>query len=129
MNRDTFEMLGRLERAGIKRQDAFALRRIAMTLHRWNELECGIDHGCIERDETTGKPFWLNSSTMRRYPVADREKGALKRLAKLMSDYPTMSAYHQGDPRGASLFILRQGDVPEGCDVDGYYSRGIAVYK
>jgi hypothetical protein len=26
-----------------------------MTLHRWHELECGTDNGCIERDETTGK--------------------------------------------------------------------------
>jgi hypothetical protein len=40
-----------------------------------------------------------------------------------------MQAYVQGDPRGASLYIIRQGDVPEGQDVDSYYNRGIAVYK
>ena len=84
MNKHTHEMLSRLERAGIEREDAYALRRIAMTLHRWHELECGDGNDsaswCIERDETTGKAYWLNSYTMRRYPVADREKGAETRL-------------------------------------------------
>ena len=129
MDRDTFEMLGHLEQAGIERQDAYALRRIAMTLHRWNELECGVDNGCIERDEESGKAYWLNSHTMKRYPIADREKGAVKRLNKILAKYPGKTAYLQGDPRGASLFILQPGDIPEGCEADCYYSRGIAVYK
>ena len=118
-----------LERAGIASHDAWALRRIAMTLHRWHELECGMGDGCIERDETTDKTYWLNSYSMRRSPIADREKGALKRLDKIMSRYPSMSAYVQGDPRGASLYILRPGDVPEGQAAESYYSRGVAVYK
>ena len=129
MNRETVEMLRRLENAGITWADAEALRRISMTLHRWHELECGDDHGCIERDEATNKAFLLLSYSGKRYPIADRETGALKRLAAIMARYPDMSAYVQGDPRGASLYILRAGDVPEGCDVGAYYSRGIAVYK
>ena len=28
-----------------------------------------------------------------------------------------------------SLYILRPGDVPDGAGVDGYYSRGVAVYQ
>lgn len=36
--------------------------------------------------------------------------------------------YLQTDPRGAALYILRPGDVPEGADVQSYYSRGICVY-
>lgn len=36
--------------------------------------------------------------------------------------------YLQTDPRGAALYILRPGDVPEGKDVDAYYNRGICVY-
>ncbi len=39
-----------LLRAGISWDDAHAMRRIAMTLHAWYELECGTDRGCIERD-------------------------------------------------------------------------------
>jgi hypothetical protein len=130
MNKDTHAMLSRLERAGISPDDAKALRRIAMTLHRWHELECGTDYGCIERDEETGAPYWLNARTGRRaYRVADREAGARRRLAAIMARYPELSAYVQGDPRGAALYILRPGDVPKGGDVEGYYSHGLAVYK
>ena len=123
------QMLARLQCLGISRQDAETLRRISMTLHRWNEMECGIDNGCIERDETTAKPFWLNSYSMRRTPIADREAGAVKRLNAIMAKYPTLASYAQGDPRGAVLYILRPDDVPEGASADSYYSRGIAVHK
>ncbi len=100
-----------------------------MTLHRWHEMECGIGNGCIDRCDETGKPFWLNSQTGNMTPVADREAGAHKRLAKIMARYPTMGFYVQGDPRGCALYILRPGDVPEGSTADSCYSRGIAVYK
>lgn len=153
------ECLPRLTALGISHADAVALRRISMTLHRWHELECGGGSGCIERDELRkcgschapavasaigpcavcsadnwhaageGKPLWHSSLSGRRFPIPDRERGALKRLKAVMQRYPTLSAYVQGDPRGASLYILRPGDVPEGKDADAYYSRGIAVYK
>lgn len=123
------ECIPALCRAGIDVEDASALRAIAMTLRRWHELECGDDNGCIERDEKTGRAYWLNSHTMRRTPIADRETGARKRLATIMARYPDLSAYVQGDPRGASLYILRPGDVPEGMAANCYYSRGLAVYK
>lgn len=125
----TRECLARLIALGIDYNDAVALRRISMTLQRWFELECGSEYGAIERDETAGKAYWLNSSNMRRSPVADRERGAEKRLAAIMAKYPSLQAYIQGDPRGAALHILRPGDVPEGADVSAYYSRGVAVYK
>lgn len=126
---DNHECITRLINAGMSFSDATAIRRIAMTLHRWNELSCGDDNGGVERDETTGKTYWLNSYSGRRYPVADREGGAQKRLAKIMERYPELSAYEQGDPRGAALYILRPGDVPTGEHAESYYSRGIAVYK
>lgn len=128
MNKDSYACLSRLESLGISTDDAWSLRRVAMTLHRWHELECGIDGGCVERDEKTGKVYWHNSYTGRRTQFRDRETGALKRLGKIMARYPFLTPYVQGDPRGAALYILRPGDVPEGKDADGYYSRGIAVY-
>lgn len=118
-----------LTRAGMTDADAFALRRVAMTLHRWHELECGTDTGGVERDETTGKTYWYNAMTGRRSPTPDRETGALRRLAAIMARYPALSAYVQGDPRGAAVYILRPGDVPAGADPDAYYSRGLAVYR
>ena len=120
-------IFGQLAAHGVTFDDAHALRRIQLTLHRWDELECGDGNGCIERDEATGKPFWLNATTMRRWSIADRERGALNRLAEIMARYPKLHAYHQPDPRGCALYLLRPGDVPDGANVSGYYSRGVAV--
>ena len=128
MNTDTFHMLALLTRAGITESDALKLRRISMTLHRWHELECGTESGAVERDEETGRTYWRNAWTGKRYPTPDRETGALKRLAAIMAEYAPLSYYVQGDPRGAALYILRPGDVPAGADPDSYYSRGLAVY-
>jgi hypothetical protein len=125
-----------LQSLGFTSEEAEQLRRISIVLHRWHELECGTDNGCIERDETSGKPYWLNSDTMKRSPMADREKGALKRLAAIVARVNVqragkvgpLSAYIQTDPRGAALYIIRPGDVPQGEDVAAYYNRGICVY-
>ena len=116
--------------------EAEKLRRISMTLHRWHEMECGTDNGCIERDEATGKTFWLNAMTGRRFPTPDRETGARKRLAAILATRNarticpphSLTAYVQTDPRGAALYILRPGDVPEGKEPESYYSRGLCVY-
>jgi|SRR3989304_3123249 len=117
-----------LRRLGFTTDESVQLRRISMMLHRWYELECGIDNGCIERDEETQKPYWLNSHNMRRSPIADRERGAEKRLTKIMAAHPALKPYLQTDPRGAALYILRPGDVPEGQDEAAYYTRGVCVY-
>ena len=142
-----YDSVAALQRLNISYDDATALRRISMTLHRWHEMECGIDGGCIERGikskdtlaprgyvfncDENGKPYWANhSGTHATYhPIPDREAGALKRLASIMSRYPTLSSYVQTDPRGAALYILRPGDVPEGERAESYYSRGVVVCK
>lgn len=127
---------------GFTRDEAESLRRISMTLHRWHERECGIDGGCIERDEDTGKTYWLSSFSGRRTPIADRETGARRRLetvlharnVRAVETDPSatrgslrVTAYVQTDPRGCALYLLRPGDVPEGKDADAYYTRGIAI--
>ena len=122
------QMFNALQQNGIDRNDIHALRRISMQLHRWHELECGVDGGGVERDEQTGKVTWYNAYTGKRTPYADRETGALKRLQAVMAKYPKLGHYVQTDPRGCALYILRPGDVPAGQDADAYYSRGIAVY-
>ena len=111
---------------GISRPDAEALRRISMTLHRWAEREC---NGEIQRDEGTGKPFVYSTYDGRKlYATADKETGALKRLGDILAKTPCLAYHHQTDPRGAALYILRPGDVPEGKEADSYYTRGIVVY-
>lgn len=113
---------------GFSRDDADRLRRISMTLHRWAEEEC---NGTIERDETRdNRPYrsYPNTGKHYAYRVPDREAGAMRRLTAIMAQHPSLTFYVQGDPRGAALYILRPGDVPDGKDVHGYYSRGIAVW-
>jgi hypothetical protein len=55
----------------------------------------------------------------------DRERGALKRLDKIMARYPGFQAYVQTDPRGCALYIGHAGEALTSSN----YSRGIAVYK
>jgi hypothetical protein len=126
---------------GFTATQADKLRKISMTLQRWHELECGIDGGCIERDEA-GKPFWRSEYSGKLSPIADREKGAKMRLDKIIESrnlsewaflgWPmsqvAITPYIQGDPRGAALYLIRPDDVPEGKSVDSYYSRGVCVY-
>lgn len=125
-------LLDTLVSLGFTAGEAESLRRISMTLHRWHELECGIDGGCIERDDDE-RAYWHNSMTGRRSRIADRETGALRRLAAIMTarndrETVALSHYVQTDPRGAALYLIRPGDVPAGANVDSCYSRGICVY-
>ena len=123
---------------GFTDAESEALRRISNTLQRWHELECGTDNWALERID--GKPYMVHSSG-RKYATSDRETGARKRLSRILLDRlnrtknaegtiqgPALSAYIQTDPRGAALYILRPGDVPDGQDVESYYSRGVCVY-
>ncbi len=104
-----------------------------MTLRRWFEHEC---NGDIQRDETTDKPYahvqhYYQGGMESRYPIADRETGARKRLAAIMANYPTLTAYVQGDPRGCSLYILTAdqltGPGRQTPDISSIYNRGVAV--
>jgi len=130
-------MIDQLISAGIIRDDAESLRRIAMTFHAWDEAECGnsddVKSWGIERDETTGIPYQVirvhKENKARRYRIPDRERGAEKRLKKIMARYPGFIAYHQPDCRGAALYILRPSDILPDQPIDSYYSRGIAVFK
>lgn len=123
---------------GFTDSEVASLRRINSTLQRWYELECGDGNGMIERDDATGKPYWISytrraNDARMRSPVADREAGALRRLAKIIkarnarTDAP-VSTYIQTDPRGAALYILRPGDISAGDNVESCYTRGVCVF-
>lgn len=109
-----------------------------MTLHRWHELECGnsnnyaswvITRGTKNGGEfihdDNGKPYiehHSHASNKLTYTLlADRERGAIKRLDGIMAKYPALSYYIQSDPRGASLYI--------GTGLtDSNYNNGIAIH-
>lgn len=85
-----------------------ALFRIERTLHRWHELECGTDEGCISQDKTTGKWTLRREISGKQYtsPVANRERGALRRLVNLLEPFKNkVAAFIQSDPRGAALYL------------------------
>ena len=147
MNKDTWHMIERLKSLGITEEDALALRRISMTLHRWHELECGDsnEYGswCISRGRKDkggafeyaddGAPYQERTShtcsgaAYTRIP--DREKGAHKRLAAIMARYPKLSSYVQTDPRGAALYIIERADLEGNRIVEQAQVAGFAYEK
>lgn len=130
MTTETTRRFSLLTALGISFPDCVALRRISMTLSRWDELECGDGNDyaswSIERDEKTGLPYLVthpHKGPTRRTRIPDREKGAEKRLAATMARYPALASYRQTDPRGASLYVGPRADMAV-C-----YTRGIAITK
>lgn len=122
-----------MEKLGFTYDEADKLRLIEKTLHRWSELECGNGNDyaswSIERDETTNKPFlatYPHTGKSYRRAVADREAGALRRCGQILAKHPELWFFHQGDPRGCSLYIGRKDDVV-GTALESTYTRGTAV--
>lgn len=104
-----------------------------------------------------GKPLYLRAKAGTPYMVthphqgksyrrriADREAGALRRLQQIVQarnqrhTHPIVQdeivAYHQGDPRGCALYLLRKtntdeprSDIREGDDISSIYTRGMTV--
>lgn len=115
-----FALFARLQALGFTYEESVALRRIEMTLKRWAERECGDGSDwIIERDEETGKPYnvYHGRGTSRRYPIADREAGALRRLKAIVEARNArayvngqcinpVAAYHQGDCRGCMVYVV-----------------------
>ena len=134
----TIRFFDRMADLGFTRTEADTLRLAQLTLRRWSELECGDgnEHASwsIERDETTGKPYmatYPHNGASRRHRIADREAGALKRIA-VLADHGTLWSYHQTDPRGCALYVGRVVDLIEHgtgrqMDIASCYNRGIAV--
>lgn len=102
-------------RLGVCDTDAAnTLRRAELVLHRWAELECGDGNDraswSIERDEQTDKPYmctYWHSGRTTRQRIADREAGALRRVAALCERLG-LYYYQQTDPRGAALYVSRE---------------------
>ena len=114
-----------LRRLGYSTDEARVLRRASMTLSAWGEHEC---NGVIQRDEQTNVPYWHSSTTGKRISrAADRETGALKRIAAIQDKHPDVILYVQSDPRGCALYAIPRNVLGD-ADVSSVYSRGIAIY-
>jgi hypothetical protein len=115
-----FDLLNGLQtRFGISSDDACALLRIEKTLHTWAEHEA---NGTRYTDDA-GRAFGVNPMSGFEWRTANRESGALRRLASIMERYPNATYHHQGDPRGCALYIIDANEK----NPDANYTRGIAV--
>ena len=110
--------------AQLTTEQARTLRRAEKTLHRWAEEEC---NGTIQRegDQGDGKPFrvwWQDilSGKIYKTPTADREAGALRRVAQVCKE-AGLHFYHQTDPRGCALYVST-----EPLTAQNYSQKGIA---
>jgi hypothetical protein len=148
-----FFLTQNLTRLGFTVTEVTALRRISATLHNWFEMECGSDHGAIERGGPNGegRPHYRSrwsidhDTPLDKCPIIpDRETGARKRLAAICKPHTRkVVPYVQTDPRGVALYLVsvkklretladwakRNPNTPKGAMIEGYYSSfGIAVY-
>ena len=121
---------------GFTYDETTALLKAERALRKWGELECGTGDGNrsvhVFRDES-GKPFYHveyrvgNEWKESVQPKRDTEKAALSKVESIMADKPGFRAYHQTDPRGCSLYIIRPGDIEPGENIRALYNRGIAL--
>ena len=117
-------VVGSLVRLGIDPDDAASLIRASRRLSRFAELEC---NGEIQRDEFTGAPYYYSAYSGKRLGRArDTERAALIKAESIMQKYPNLFFYHQGDPRGAALYVGRNEDLKRwedrGIEIDSVYS-------
>ena len=122
-------LMSRLGSLGFTGDECDSLRRVSMTLHRWHEHEC---NGTIQRDESSGIPYWYSEVDGRRLVRAqDREAGAMRTLASILGKHEDVAAHIQGDPRGCALYLYRPSELARrfpGRSIDSVYSSiGVAV--
>ena len=100
-----------LARLGVSRTTWYELRRICRRLHKLDEMAC---NGEIQDPNDT--------DTWYRYQPID-----LVRLAADLVKRHGLSVYHQGDPRGCSLYVYKQEDL-ERCSRGSEPGYGISAY-
>ena len=95
----------RLRELGVSHDDLLQLSKIERLLRRWSELERS---GHVEYDEVTGEV--LRSFTVGRGQCVTRvgrnlQRGALRRVSKIMQRYPELWFYHHPSGPGCALYV------------------------
>ena len=109
------------------------LMRIERTLHHLAERQCNGD-GWGPREWANGRSFpaWGEGDDAR---CEKREKSLMAKAQALCDeireswsyDGEKLLAYHQGDPRGGALYIVKESEL-KGRDIGSCYSScGVAV--
>jgi hypothetical protein len=106
--RNRLENLGMLVEHGINTADAMLLQSISRRLNRKDEDACN-------------RPMDDAQQAAHESRVA-----SLERKAEAIAAKYGRVAYHQGDPRGWSLYLVSPDDM-RGYAIDSVYDRGLAV--
>jgi hypothetical protein len=117
-----------LRSMGFSPTEAEQLRRISLTLSSWGERECNedirigfyrVDGEFVDAEAADPahrrycRTFTFGQGNFRGYQIPNREAGALRRLKGIMANHRGLLAYHQTDPRGAALYIIRRTRLRE----------------
>ena len=117
-----------LARLGVSRATWFELRRICRQLHKLDEMACNGEIQCDDYTEQWhrytadryGTPT-IKGNVLRTQPID------LLRVAADLVRRNGLSVYHQGDPRGCSLYVYKQSDL-ERCSRGSDPAYGISAY-
>lgn len=105
---------GELIQAGLTPDDADAIQRISRSLHTLDERQCnGFSNWRGDWDEEAEK-----KAEKREARLEAKGQEIAKRYGRLF--------YHQGDPRGWSVYLVKPEEL-RGYDIDAAYNHGLAV--
>lgn len=127
MKADDIRTVVALARLGFGPEDIRTLARLSVSLRHIAERECNGDGWGPGERLPDGRwfPRWTDDDQER----ADKRTAALLKLAQAVCDGAgrNLKAYHQGDPRGCALYIVRM-DALGTRDINANYSSfGVAV--
>jgi hypothetical protein len=105
-NRQLSERILKVTGVEVLPSDAGVIRRAAIAIHDWNVDEC---NGVIQFNEDDKKcHYWAGGRNGgKRYDwgaIKDKETLAINRAKKVTEKYG-LTLFHQGDPRGVSLYV------------------------
>ena len=117
-----------LARAGVSRHTWYELRRICRKLHTLDEMAC---NGEIQDPDDTDTWYRYNPD---QYGTPTKQGNKLRtqpqdllRTAETLVRSHGFRAYHQGDPRGCSLYVYKPEDL-ERCSRGSEPGYGISAY-
>ena len=105
---------GDLIQKGISLNDAELLQRISRSLHRLDENLC---NGYQDY-----KGNWDEAAEKR----AEKREERLEKQGKEIAEKYGLIFYHQSDPRGWSVYLVKPEQLNE-YSIDAVYSQGIGV--
>lgn len=119
-----------LRKLGLNDSEIRKLSRASAAIRSWDTACCNGDVG----EDDDGSAYDCRKRGLGpKWPIANRRTIALRRVAQILTTHPGLWFYHQGDPRGVSLYVGKLSELRERkialSNLDCYYSSaGHSVY-